>query len=66
MTSNPPTELDCFANRDPICPHCGHVFRDAWDLDLDDEQSTDTECGECERTFRIICHVKVTYTTKKP
>ncbi len=57
-------EFDCHYRDEPICPFCGHVVGDAWELELDDEQSTEVECDECEREFTVTASVSVDYSTK--
>lgn len=49
----------------PLCPHCGHWMRDAWELDMDDEQTEQVWCEGCDETYIVRCHVSVTYTTEK-
>lgn len=43
-----------------ICPHCGHLYRDSWELDEGEQ-----ECWECERKFEMVRYVEVTYSTTK-
>lgn len=43
----------------PVCPHCGHEHRDAWEWGDDDHH----ECGVCERPFRAVRHVTVDWVT---
>lgn len=43
-----------------ICPYCGYVIVDAWEI------SSDTyECPDCENDFDIERHVSFEYTTRK-
>jgi transcription elongation factor Elf1 len=64
-----PDELDCWHERDPRCPHCGHVMDDTCDLFgthfEHDGHTTEVECGRCERSFTITLHVEFTYTTER-
>ena len=47
-----------------ICPHCGHVDRDAWELPLDhDGDSTVEECGNCRELYTIQLHLTTEYST---
>lgn len=34
---------------EPVCPHCGHQFRDLWEWPDSDD---DAECGSCGGHFR--------------
>lgn len=51
----------------PICPHCGHAQRDAWDINFGQgiEGDTEIDCGECEKTFMASRHCTITYSTQK-
>lgn len=55
-------------NDDPVCPHCDHVMKNVLDLELfRDDESTETDCGECGKTFIVICHLQSPmYSTRKP
>lgn len=50
---------------DPVCPHCGHRMQDAWELNLEDGEGQEHECGECFKTYYVERHVSVNYTSKK-
>ena len=52
---------------DPICPHCGHKQRDAWDIDFGPcaEGDTTVTCGSCNEEFQCYRIVNVYYTTHK-
>lgn len=43
----------------PVCPWCGHVMKDAWELR--DEQETD--CGECLKPIFVSRYTTCTYST---
>lgn len=49
----------------PICPYCGHEYGDAWELDLKDNEEDEVECGRCETTFRVQCHISIDYSTRR-
>ena len=59
--------LDLLRNDDPVCPYCGYIQCDALEINFgeDPEGSTVTECGMCERAFRVTRRVEVSYTTSK-
>jgi hypothetical protein len=53
-------------NIDPVCPYCGHVARDAWEIDFSDGMEgsiDDFECGSCEKEFRLERHVRISYSS---
>lgn len=49
-----------------VCPHCGHVHSDSWEMNSGDEGDWDMECHECDETFDAQRHVTVKYSTSKP
>ena len=57
---------ECDFTEDPVCPHCGHVERDAWEFDFGGGLEGDGEvtCGECEREYFCSRHVSVSYSTE--
>lgn len=55
--------IDHQYTREPVCPHCGHVKRNAWELGLGDFDQYQTECGECDKPYMITAHIRRTYTT---
>lgn len=55
-------ELDHSYTSQIVCPYCGYEDRDSWELNDD---SGETECGECEMTFNYRRNVSVTYSTTK-
>lgn len=48
---------------EPVCPHCGYQMRDAWE-DVEGEDWNNVECGRCEKEYRVIRHVSVSFTTE--
>jgi len=48
----------------PVCPHCGHIDRDAWEIDYGANDAAEVTCGKCDKDYTIIRHVETTYTTK--
>jgi hypothetical protein len=60
-------KIDTEYTREPVCPYCGYVFRNAWELNFDEglEGQTETDCGECERPLKIWRNVSISYSTKK-
>ena len=57
---------DLSYNRDPVCPHCGYIMQDAWELHFDrDGDETEVECYRCDKKYKIIFNLEVTYSTEK-
>ena len=54
-----------FYTIEPECPYCGHLVRDAWELNFGGmEGETTHECGHCEREFTVERSVSISYTTR--
>lgn len=55
---------------DPVCPWCGYVLRDVYDIlgagFCDEDDSTIVECGQCEREYVVVVHMSTSYSTRKP
>lgn len=60
-------ELDTSYTDNPVCPYCGAVDMDAWEINLGPglEGDGESSCGSCEKTFFISRMVSISYTTKK-
>ena len=54
-------EIDHECTDKPVCPYCGHTHRDAWEWP---DNSEDSECEECERTFHAYRTIYVTWETR--
>ena len=57
---------DLLFNREPVCPHCGYVASDAWEIGYGEEGDFDHDCGECGRPYRVSRHVTWSYSTEIP
>lgn len=49
----------------PVCPHCGHKMRDAWELEWDNE-CISVDCGDCGREYIVCIQTTITYSTYPP
>jgi uncharacterized Zn-finger protein len=58
-------ELNLKYNREPVCPYCGDILTDAWEMNLRDGESEDVTCGNCDEEFKVTCSIDVTYDTEK-
>lgn len=54
-------EIDHEFTDNIICPYCGYEERDSFEYSDNDE----TECPDCEQTFKSQRHVRITYSTSK-
>lgn len=52
---------------DPICPHCGHRERDAWEINFGPgiEGDAVVTCGSCGEEYNCLRDAIVTYSTYK-
>lgn len=57
-------DLDLAYNPAPVCPHCGHVMKDAWELG-EPERTREVDCGACDEPYLVSGHVSVTWSTCK-
>ena len=51
----------------PICPHCGHIEKDAWEINFGDMLDGDAEvtCNSCGEDYFCTRIVHVDYKTAK-
>lgn len=51
----------------PVCPYCGHLERDAWEIDFGPglDGNTHTWCGSCGKEYFLSRNVSVSYSSKK-
>jgi hypothetical protein len=57
--------IDTWHEPHVICPWCGSVHDDEWDMGLDEDDFHEVECGECERIFFATVNIEVSYTTRR-
>jgi len=50
----------------PTCPHCGHIEKDAWEIDFGSASDGDTyhTCNSCGRDYLLSRHVSVSYSAR--
>ena len=53
-------------NITPQCPHCGHIERDAWEIDFGPCLDGDKlhTCNACDRNYFLSRHVAVSYSSR--
>jgi transcription elongation factor Elf1 len=55
-------EVNTDYTRELVCPYCGHVESDSWQIHGDRGW---TSCSDCVETYEYIRNVKITYCTNK-
>jgi hypothetical protein len=55
-------EPDCTNTPKVVCPHCGYVYSESWEL-FSVRDDIKTNCRECEKRFQ--CTERTTYTSSK-
>ena len=48
---------------EPVCPHCGYVETDSWEIDFGGDFGSETEstCDSCGEEYFLRRHCVVTY-----
>ena len=49
----------------PVCPYCGYIEHDDWDIDFGINEDCEPTCNSCGADYLLSKHVKVTYTSSK-
>lgn len=62
----PINEDNCTGTDMVYCPHCGDPMSDPWELGPYNDEATITECGACQKEFRVHVRVETSYTTSPP
>lgn len=48
-----------------VCPYCGYIFPDSYDVGEGEEDIGRVDCGGCVKEFLASRHVSITYSTEK-
>lgn len=61
------SEIRTIAQDQPVCPHCGHRERDAWEINFGPgcEGDAIVTCGGCDEEYQCYRECTVTYNTYK-
>ena len=61
------SDIDTDYTDETVCPYCGYKEGDSWELGSTGggEEDGETECGNCEETYRWSRVISVTYNTRK-
>lgn len=63
---NKQDDLSTKYTSDPLCPYCGHIVINAWEIYFEDmEGDAELECSGCGQKFICSREVTVTYSTSK-
>ncbi len=58
-------EVESWYTSEAVCPYCGHIDRDSWELGNGAEGCGVSECGECGKEYSYQRHISVSYSTEK-
>lgn len=61
-----PDPVDLKFNEQPVCPYCGYIRQDAWEINFGSnlfDGEAGIYCGECGKEYRVCREVEVTYST---
>lgn len=59
-------DYELWHNAEPKCPYCGHDnYVEAEDLPSHDGDELDIECSNCEKEFKIVMNIEVTFYSYK-
>lgn len=48
-----------------ICPHCGYIHQDSWEMNDGEEGEFNFNCEHCDKEFGVERHVCIEYSTSK-
>ena len=67
MSFVPKGEPETWMTDMPVCPYCGNLERDAWEINFGGgcDGDTDTDCGACGKTYHVSRQCSFTYTTTR-
>jgi len=58
-------EFDCWMTDEPVCPHCGNIMQDAWELfNYHNGCITEVDCEACDKPYRVTVDYTPTYSTE--
>lgn len=61
-------EFDNYHVEEIVCPYCGHVYSDSWELSRNVQSNGEiirTDCEECGKPFEVMVEWELRYTTLK-
>lgn len=66
--SREPEDFELSRNKEAVCPYCGNVNSDSWEIfECEDQDGAETEhiCENCEREYNAVLNVEYSITTSK-
>jgi uncharacterized Zn-finger protein len=48
-----------------VCPFCFNEDEDAWEYNLNDGDTTEISCPNCDQKMSVECSISIDFTTKK-
>jgi hypothetical protein len=60
-------DIDTEFTDEPVCPSCGCKDVEWWDCSdaRKDKEAWDSECGNCGKKYRVVCHKAITFSTSE-
>ena len=69
MIKNTEMSYETEYTNEAVCPHCGQMLQNTWELFVGDTQMDDAEnfedCERCGKPYMVKRNVNITYTTTK-
>lgn len=53
-------ELNTYYTEEIVCPYCGHVHQNSFELTKDEDTM---ECENCNKEFEYVRNIEITYST---
>ena len=63
-----PEEFELEFTREAVCPYCGYVESESYDVFTDaefDGCEAVIPCGGCDKEYEVVLNIEYSYTTKK-
>ncbi len=59
------TEIDCDGTDESVCPYCGYEETDSWEISFHANNTAETDCGQCGKTYKVTRDFSVSYSSQK-
>lgn len=63
---NNENEIDSEYTEEIVCPYCGYEFSDSFECNVNEDEESIIECGECGKEFYVIKNISISYSSFKP
>lgn len=57
-------KIDHRFTREIVCPYCGYVYTDSWEINSGEEDLDDINCAHCDELFSCERNVIISYSTE--